>query len=212
MPVSILLYQLKLLRSLHLLILRPSIHIHLARDLNQFIRLYQLSHLLVLFVFLQVKEHNHCSNCLSHLHSYRDCTSAYSCRHCGNRHHTLLHKDKRSSRSSSPAAVVTPSAHSNTATPSAADASSAQSNSITPSESVDSDNNAVLHVNTPPTALLSTALLSTAFANAKHVCYERRARALLDSGASISLITEKLASELKCSSTSRPRPSPFSLT
>ncbi len=110
-----------------------------------------------------VKKHNHCSNCLSHLHFYRDCTSAYSCGHCGNRHHTLLHKDKRSSRSSSPAAVVTPSAHSNTATPSAADAPSAQSNSITPSKSIDSDNNAVLHLNTPPTALLSTAI-----ANAKH--------------------------------------------
>ena len=124
-----------------------------------------------------VKEHNHCSNCLSHSHSHRDCTSAHNCRHCGGRHHSLLHRNKRSSRSSSPtSATVAQSSHSNTQTSSASD----------------SENTAVLHLNTPPAALLSTAIASV-----KHDSCERRARVLLDSGASISLMTEKLASELK---------------
>ena len=120
-----------------------------------------------------VKEHNHCSNCLSHSHSHRDCTSAHNCCHCGSRHHSLLHRNKRSARSSSPtSATVAQSSHSNTQTSSASD----------------SKNTAVLHLNTPPAALLSTAIASV-----KHDSCERRARALLDSGASISLMTKKLA-------------------
>ena len=92
-----------------------------------------------------VKEHNHCSNCLSHSHSHRHCTSAHNCHHCGGRHHSLLHRNKHSSRSSSPtSATVAQSSHSNTQTSSASD----------------SENTAVLHLNTPPAEILSRMILA----------------------------------------------------
>ena len=89
-----------------------------------------------------VKSHNHCSNCLSHSHSHRDCTSAHNCHHCGGIHHSLLHRNKHSSHSSSPtSATVAQFSHSNTS-------------------ASDSENTAVLHPNTPPAAFLSTAIAS----------------------------------------------------
>ena len=55
-----------------------------------------------------VKEHNHCSSCLSHSHSHRDCTSTHNCCHCRGRHHSLLHRNKRSSHSSNPTSADPP--------------------------------------------------------------------------------------------------------
>jgi len=40
-----------------------------------------------------VREVRHCFNCLSHAHVVRECQSFFTCRHCGAKHHTLLHKD-----------------------------------------------------------------------------------------------------------------------
>lgn len=42
-----------------------------------------------------VKENNHCYNCLKPSHSVAICNNKYSCKECGERHHTLLHVDSR---------------------------------------------------------------------------------------------------------------------
>lgn len=44
------------------------------------------------------KENNVCFNCLGH-HHVNECKSKKSCQHCGKRHHTLLHFDRKSSAS-----------------------------------------------------------------------------------------------------------------
>ncbi len=40
------------------------------------------------------KQHKMCSNCLNTNHQLADCTSTYRCRHCGEQHNYLLHKDE----------------------------------------------------------------------------------------------------------------------
>lgn len=58
--------------------------------------------------FKCVKENNACINCLSLKHRTRDCGSNLKCRHCLQKHHSLLHRDKvdnRSAPSSSDAAT-----------------------------------------------------------------------------------------------------------
>ena len=39
-----------------------------------------------------------CTNCLSYNHFYRDCPSRRSCKDCGARHHSLLHRQSSSTR------------------------------------------------------------------------------------------------------------------
>ncbi len=38
------------------------------------------------------KDARKCLNCLSQSHNTKNCHSSFNCRHCGNRHHTLLHR------------------------------------------------------------------------------------------------------------------------
>ncbi len=111
-----------------------------------------------------VKDAKHCFNCLCHKHALKDCQSTYTCRTCGAKHHTLLHKE--------PSSPTPPDANASV---------------ITTDEET-----AVQHVSTLPSALLSTALTL-----ASNGDYRQKARALLDSGASISLMSERLASSLK---------------
>lgn len=40
-----------------------------------------------------IKKHNRCFNCLGASHSVRDCRSKFSCRHCKQKHHSMLHVD-----------------------------------------------------------------------------------------------------------------------
>ena len=133
-----------------------------------------------------MKDNKRCFNCLGHSHSMGECTSTFRCRQCSGHHHTLLHRGTPSNDSNStdsnsttvapvnlPASTTTPTNTESTAMPQIQDT-------------------AVLQLFSPPTALLSTAI--TTVVNGHLQC---NARALLDSGASISLMTEKLATELK---------------
>ncbi len=40
-----------------------------------------------------VRKHKLCINCFSALHGYRQCPVRFSCKSCGGRHHTMLHRD-----------------------------------------------------------------------------------------------------------------------
>lgn len=44
-----------------------------------------------------VKSNNYCSNCLSNTHTNLECQSIFSCMHCKQRHHTMLHFDDKNS-------------------------------------------------------------------------------------------------------------------
>ena len=103
-----------------------------------------------------------CNNCLSGSHSAHDCSSFWTCKHCGGKRHSLLHR-------SSPVTSVSPSTW--TPTTSAID-------SVLPSANV-----SVVQLPMP------TSLYSTALVSAVHGDLRMTARALLDQGATISLIT-----------------------
>ncbi|XP_058122403.1 uncharacterized protein LOC131285146 [Anopheles ziemanni] len=47
-----------------------------------------------------IKENKLCFNCFGAAHYTRDCTSKYSCRQCGKRHHSMLHPDSEANPSS----------------------------------------------------------------------------------------------------------------
>ncbi len=126
-----------------------------------------------------VKGKRFCYNCLSHSHVLRVCSSAYNCKRCGNRHHTLLHRE----------APLTNSRSETNSPPS--DSNSLPESNSTPEDNAPANTEAG-YVASHPSALLSTAVTLTS-------CGERRqqARALLGSGASITLVSEQLASLLK---------------
>ncbi|XP_058983004.1 uncharacterized protein LOC101898218 isoform X1 [Musca domestica] len=63
--------------------------------------------------FAFVKRYEHCINCLSKAHKLVNCTSKNSCWKCGQRHHTLLHRESLKPNSSFP--VLTPKASSSIA-------------------------------------------------------------------------------------------------
>ena len=133
-----------------------------------------------------VKDNTRCFNCLWHSHSMRECTCTFRCRQCGGHHQTLLHRGTPSNDSnstdSSSATVAPVNLHASTTI-------------LTNTESTampQIQDTAVLQLSSPSTALLSTAI--TTVVNGHLQC---NARALLDSGASISLMTEKVTTELK---------------
>ncbi len=115
-----------------------------------------------------VKERKGCTNCLNSSHTYSNCSSTYTCRHCKLKHHSLLHKDDtdKSARSATELQSVTEPAV----------------NKSLP-ETVKSE---------PPVI----AFLHTALVKAVNGPRECQARIALDTGAFSSLITEALASQL----------------
>ena len=110
-----------------------------------------------------VKNSRLCYNCLSHSHGTRDCTSTHFCRTCGGRHHTLLHRPS----------VPAPPPPSTTAR---------DSNGFTESRA------GVARVHQP----LPTSLLSTALIKASHGRDLKVVRAMMDTGAAVSLITARV--------------------
>ena len=49
-----------------------------------------------------------CTNCSSYYQFARDCPSRRSCRECGNRHHSLLHRQRSTSRTTTEDSIVRP--------------------------------------------------------------------------------------------------------
>jgi len=116
-----------------------------------------------------VRDKRGCVNCLADSHTCRQCSSKYSCKTCGGRHHTLLHRDREpaTTRPSSSSAITTAGNFAAVAKLSA--------------ETMQMD---------PSFPFTVTLTLDNAGRSAK-------ARAVLDSGAAISSMSEKLASDLK---------------
>jgi len=111
-----------------------------------------------------------CHNCLSYNHFSGDCPSRRSCRDCGGRHHSLLHRQRSSDSSSGnterqPPAQTATNAHTN------------------PSSNVSHGEARVI---------LGTCQVTVAFKGRL-----QKVRALLDSGSHLSFLTSRLAQLLR---------------
>ena len=126
-----------------------------------------------------VRDRRLCVNCFSDKHTCRLCPSKFSCRHCGGRHHSLLHRDRETAPT--PAAATTNAA-------AVVDRTSTQPST------------------TPPA--MDTAFPNTVVVSLENGQRSAKARAMFDSGAGASLMTEELASNLKL----KRYPQPMSIT
>jgi len=124
-----------------------------------------------------LNQHQLCYNCLDN-HKIVKCRNPKRCQKCGRRHHTSIHPDK-------------PQTTANTSTKTEQDTPIATT-SKTDSTSVNAVN---VHHTTTRYVLLATAQVTVIVANGN--CAQ--ARALIDQGSEISLISERLAQQLKMS-------------
>ena len=118
-----------------------------------------------------VTEHNLCFNCLQPGHSAKQCTSSHRCRKCQKLHHTLIHSDQFF-RSTPP------------------ENASTNLSTTTRSETVVSSNVATEEKST---SLLMTCQVLVQSPNGNTI----KARALLDTGSTVSLVTERIAQSLR---------------
>lgn len=121
-----------------------------------------------------------CYNCLAPGHHTGECRSTARCRSCGGKHHTLVHRD----RSSAP---VTGEVASSNATP--------ITSAISPMVNVVACDASSVSTN-EPTALPSCLMMTTQVLVKGPGGRKTVARALLDSGASMSLISNRVAHSL----------------
>ncbi len=125
-----------------------------------------------------VRDKRLCTNCFSSQHGRGNCPSKFSCRTCGAKHHSMLHIEPQTSPSSTSNA---PEIHQMLTT--------MDQTSNSSDDDTDSD-----------IRFLHTALVSIENEGQTVV-----ARAVLDSGAAVSAISDKLASDLRLKRTSKPR-------
>lgn len=125
--------------------------------------------------FKFIKDKRSCTNCLSTSHSTQDCSSSYTCRECDSKHHTLLHRPSKQSSSKT-----------SSASSSASSANDFMAIGEADSDSADSSEE-------PP----EISFLHTAVAKAVQGDRETDVRLVLDTGASTSLITETVATQLR---------------
>ena len=120
-----------------------------------------------------VKINRLCLNCLSRSHMVRDCSSTKTCRQCGAKHHTLLHRTSNGNSGSLPTSMplIDPTPPTDPTTPRSAN---------------------VTRVQLPQ----PSSLLSTAYVSVIHKDIRMTSRALLDPGATISLITSRMVHAL----------------
>jgi len=57
---------------------------------------------------LLVREKKLCINCFSHAHGYKSCPNKFSCKTCGGRHHTMLHRERENTTPPTVVANQTP--------------------------------------------------------------------------------------------------------
>ncbi len=127
------------------------------------------------FIALDVEKRNKtvrdkclCINCFLDRHGCRQCPSKFSCRHCGGKHHSLLHKDREQS---------------STSAPSTSNAAAVVDNPPAPTS--------------PASPPMDTAFPNTVVVSLENDFHTAKARAMFDSGAGASLMTEELATHLK---------------
>ena len=121
-----------------------------------------------------VRKSSACNNCLNFGHKTRDCKSSKRCRHCGSKHHYLLHLNDASKSNTS---GTTPNP---------------QTSETAAAASVNS-----LLVDTSTTTEFTSSLLMTAEVIIRSDHGKRvKIRALLDTGSSASLLTNSAANQL----------------
>lgn len=125
--------------------------------------------------FKYVKDKRGCTNCLSFSHSANNCNSSFTCRECDGKHHTILHRSKSTSTKTS---STTPALQA--------------SNNLMAAGSGDEDTDC-----SPVEHVASTHCLHTAIAKAVQDDRECDVRVALDTGATTSIITEAVASQLR---------------
>ncbi len=126
-----------------------------------------------------VKDHRRCTNCLHDSHTQSKCTSPFSCRYCRGRHHSLLHRDNTAGNSE------TTSVNNSFV--------KAQADKQPKVQTQKQVNKGVSAPLTPP----ELYFVDTAVVNVIHGDRQLPARAALDSGSGVSLMTESIASQLK---------------
>lgn len=138
-----------------------------------------------------VRRHSRCFNCLSHSHSSDSCYSKHSCKHCQQRHHSLLHNHSasfslRDERSQEP----------NTASANAAAATAPTCGCERgePRAGAVSMSSVAVSVEPAP-VLLATARVSVASPSGRR----QIVRALVDQGSEVTLVSERLAQGLRLS-------------
>ena len=148
-----------------------------------------------------IRAKNLCTNCLAPGHQGKECRSWARCRQCGGKHHTLIHKERRTPavvniiaasgtipNSTSVSDATVPNA-TNEVAPTGANSQSNQSNQFNPISSAQVFN----QLATPQRCLMMTAQVLVKGPGGR----QTMARALLDSGADMSLITSKLTQSLQ---------------
>jgi len=123
-----------------------------------------------------VRKQNLYFNCLSTVHSYSNCTAG-KFKHCNKKHNTLLHKDTHPDPHHEPD-PQTPG-QSNLETP-------------TPVESQETSRVLSAHSQNSSQILLGTAIVNIENSTGRLI----KARAVLDSGSQVNLISTKLANKL----------------
>ncbi|XP_011171556.3 uncharacterized protein LOC105204198 [Solenopsis invicta] len=123
------------------------------------------------------KQHQRCVNCFSAKHAVSACPSRFSCRHCQKRHHSMLHLDSASSA---------------TATVSASDSETPASNNSDKSPKTVALCAISANLARPP-VVLATARVFVGPLAGRQVA----ARALIDTGAELTLVAAHLAKKLK---------------
>lgn len=123
-----------------------------------------------------------CRNCLTRGHQAAQCASRFSCRHCKQRHNTLLHKPSKDVSASE--SETTPSARQ-------------QDTAASPVSTESPPGSAMCASTETETAAHSAEIPRTVQALVVAGCRQRKVRALLDSGSTLTLITTKLANDLQ---------------
>lgn len=168
-----------------------------------------------------VQQNNLCNNCLGSKHHVRVCSSKFSCTHCGKKHHSLLHSHNSGSNwRNSNQSQQTYHDHSNLASVSspqfASSAVEQRHNSQNQLRNGMERNGTINSTSTPPNphlqqvsatndyttlsvfthdneVLLATALVNITGRNGKTLS----AKAIIDSGSTISIMTESLLNKLQ---------------
>ncbi len=132
-------------------------------------------------------------NCLSSNHILRECPSTRSCCHCGRKHHSLLHRgyQKRTNKQHSQST--------------SASQQQPQPTSTSQQQPQSTETNSESTTNTSAHALPSSesmkdrliAFLATCLATVSAGGRIQKARALMDSGSTLSFVTTKLVQRLK---------------
>ena len=125
---------------------------------------------------IHARDSNLCFNCLSQGHRTRDCKSTNRCKKCSKSHHTMLHREQVKSESDAGKSPVSPS----------------------DSSPPNSTNDVALNLHIKPQQEIQKSLSMTS-----HVTLEEPsgkqivARALLDSGAGVSLVSQRIVKKLQ---------------